>query len=88
MRHWKLLVPIDLSENSRRGCFTQCSLGAENKGDLTVLHVANEFDAWEIYSDEFSFLESTTSELGRADLERYPRPTSNSIDSWNRTSKP
>ena len=24
---------------------------------VTILHVANEFDAWELYSDEFSFLE-------------------------------
>jgi nucleotide-binding universal stress UspA family protein len=56
----KLLVPTDFSENSRRGLLYACSLGAENKGDLTVLHVANEFNAWELYTDEFSFLESTT----------------------------
>ena len=53
----KLLVPTDLSENSRRGLLYACSLAAENKGVLTILHVANEFDAWELYSDEFSFLE-------------------------------
>jgi nucleotide-binding universal stress UspA family protein len=53
----KLLVPTDLSENSRRGLLYACSLTAENKGVLTILHVANEFDAWELYSDEFSFLE-------------------------------
>lgn len=56
----KLLVPTDLSENSRRGFVYACSLAAENKGVLTILHVANEFDAWELYSDEFSFLEPTT----------------------------
>jgi nucleotide-binding universal stress UspA family protein len=53
----KLLVTTDLSENSRRGLVYACSLAAENKGVLTILHVANEFDAWELYSDEFSFLE-------------------------------
>src|SRR5678815_4512429 len=56
----KILVTTDLSENSRRGLFYACSLAAENKGVLTILHVANEFDAWELYSDEFSFLEPTT----------------------------
>jgi len=56
----KLLVTTDLSENSRRGSVYACSLAAENKGVLTILHVANEFDAWELYSDEFSFLEPTT----------------------------
>jgi hypothetical protein len=56
----KVLVTTDLSENSRRGVVYACSLAAENKGVLTILHVANEFGAWEIYSDEFSFLEPTT----------------------------
>lgn len=56
----KLLVPTDLSENSRRGLLYACSLAAENNGVLTILHVANEFDAWELYADEFSFLEPTT----------------------------
>jgi universal stress protein A len=54
----KLLVPTDLSENSRRGLAYACSLAEENKGVLTVLHVANEFGAWEFYTDEFSFLDS------------------------------
>jgi len=56
----KLLVPTDLSENSRRGLVYACSLAAESKGIVTILHIANEFDAWELYSDEFSFLEPTT----------------------------
>ena len=56
----KVLVTTDLSENSRRGLVYACSLAAENKGVLTILHVANEFGAWEIYADEFSFLEPTT----------------------------
>jgi universal stress protein A len=56
----KVLVTTDLSENSRRGLVYACSLAAENKGVLTILHVANEFGAWEIHADEFSFLEPTT----------------------------
>jgi universal stress protein A len=54
----KLLVPTDLSDNSRRGLLYACSLAAENKGILTILHVANEFVGWELYSDEFTFLEA------------------------------
>lgn len=53
----KLLVPTDLSDNSRRGLLYACSLATENKGVLTILHVANEFAAWELYCDEFAFLE-------------------------------
>jgi universal stress protein A len=55
----KILVPTDLSENSRRGLVYACSLAAENKGIVTILHIANEFDAWELYSDEFSFLQAS-----------------------------
>jgi universal stress protein A len=53
----KVLMPTDLSDNSRRGLHYACSLAAENKGTLTILHVANEFAAWEFYCDEFTFLE-------------------------------
>ena len=54
----KLLVPTDLSENSRRGLVYACSLVEENHGIVTVLHVADEFEAWEFCSDEFSFVDS------------------------------
>jgi universal stress protein A len=54
----KLLIPTDLSEDSRRGLVYACALAEENKGTLTVLHVANDLEAWEFYSDEFSFLDS------------------------------
>ncbi len=54
----KLLVPTDLSEDSRRGLVYACSLAEENKGSLTVLYVTNEFEAWELYTDEFSFMDS------------------------------
>jgi universal stress protein A len=53
----KLLVPTDLSDNSRPGLLYACSLATENGAAVTVLHVANELAAWEFYSDEFDFLE-------------------------------
>jgi nucleotide-binding universal stress UspA family protein len=53
----KLLVPTDLSENSRRGLLYAFSLATETKAAVPVLHVANEFAAWELYSDEFAFLD-------------------------------
>lgn len=53
----KLLVPTDLSENSRTGLRYACSMAFDTKAAVTVLHVANEFSAWELYSDEFSFLD-------------------------------
>ncbi len=53
----KILVPTDLSENSRRGLRYACSLAADSKAALVILHVANEFEAWELHSDEFSFLD-------------------------------
>jgi nucleotide-binding universal stress UspA family protein len=52
----RILVPTDLSERSRAGLRYACSLAAENEGTLTILHVGNEFEAWELYSDEFTFL--------------------------------
>jgi nucleotide-binding universal stress UspA family protein len=63
----KLLVPTDLSENSRRGLHYACSLAAESNGALTILHVANELDAWELYTDELSFLAPATRRAWPAD---------------------
>jgi universal stress protein A len=34
----KLLVPTDLSDNSRRGLLYACSLAADTQGALTILH--------------------------------------------------
>ena len=48
----KILVPTDLSEGSRRGLRYACSLAAEEKAEIVVLHVANEFKAWEMFSDD------------------------------------
>ncbi len=53
----KILVATDLSDTSRRGLLYACSLAAEEKGSLVVLHVANEFAAWEYYSEELAWLD-------------------------------
>ena len=53
----KVLVPTDLSENSRRGVRYAFSLAAENEAELLVLHVAREFQAWELYPDEMGFID-------------------------------
>ena len=53
----KVLVPTDLSENSRRGVRNALSLAAENGAELLVLHVAREFQAWELYPDEMGFID-------------------------------
>ena len=56
MKHIKsILVPTDLSENSRRGLVYGSALAADNHATLTILHVANEFLAWEHFSDESAF---------------------------------
>ena len=53
----RILVATDLSENSRNGFLYACSLASDNNATLTLVHVANELEAWELYSDEFSFLD-------------------------------
>ena len=59
MKHLnKILVPTDLSEDSRRGLQYACTLAAEDKAALTVLYVANEFAAWELCCDELAFVDA------------------------------
>jgi nucleotide-binding universal stress UspA family protein len=53
----KILVPTDLSENSRRALTYDCWLAAEDQASLMVLHVANDLNAWEFYSEDLAFLE-------------------------------
>jgi len=53
----KILVPTDLSEQSRTGFCYACSLAAEAKADVIALHIASEFNAWELFSDDFGFLD-------------------------------
>ncbi len=52
----KIMVATDLSDTSRRGLLYACSLAVEAKASLLVLHVANEFAAWEYYSDELPLI--------------------------------
>ena len=47
-----ILVPTDLSDQSRRALQYGCGLATEEKATLIVLHVASEMDAWEFYSEE------------------------------------
>lgn len=53
----KILIPTDLSEHSRRALLYGCWLAGEDKASLVVLHVANELNAWEYYTDEFAFVD-------------------------------
>jgi universal stress protein A len=52
-----ILVPTDLTEISRRGLLYAAHLAQANKATLILLHVANEFDAWELYSEDFGFFD-------------------------------
>jgi nucleotide-binding universal stress UspA family protein len=49
----KILVPTDLSETSRHGVVHGCGLAEEHKASLIVLHVANEVEAWEPFSEDY-----------------------------------
>lgn len=53
----KILIPTDLSEHSRRALIYGCWLASEQKASLVMLHVANEFHAWEFCSDDLSFVQ-------------------------------
>ncbi len=52
----KILVATDLSDTSRRGLLYASSLAARENASLLILHVANEFAAWQYYSEEFAFI--------------------------------
>jgi universal stress protein A len=52
----KILIPTDLSENSRRALSYGCWLAAEDQAALVILHVANDLNAWELYSEDLAFL--------------------------------
>ncbi|HEY7168548.1 MAG TPA: universal stress protein [Candidatus Binatia bacterium] len=54
----KILVPTDLSEGSRRALRYACALATEEDASIVILHVANEFKAWEMYSDDFAICNS------------------------------
>ena len=52
----KILVPTDLSDNSRRALNYGCWLAAEDQAEIVVLHVANEFSAWELHCEDLAFV--------------------------------
>ena len=54
----RILVPTDLSDQSRRGFCYACALATEKNADLVVLHIANEFEAWEWLCDDLGFVNS------------------------------
>lgn len=51
-----ILVPTDLSENSRRALNYGCWLAAEEKAAIIILHVADELNAWELYCEDLAFV--------------------------------
>jgi nucleotide-binding universal stress UspA family protein len=51
----KIMVPTDLSEGSRCAIAYAAWVAAENHGQLLVMHVANEFAAWELHDDAFGY---------------------------------
>lgn len=56
MRLTNILLPTDLSQRSKRALRYALSLATEYRATITVIHVANELDSWELYCDEFSFM--------------------------------
>ena len=50
----RILAPVDMTEASRAGLKLAMALAAENGADLLALHVANEFQAWQML-DETGF---------------------------------
>jgi nucleotide-binding universal stress UspA family protein len=60
MRLKSILVPLDLSQRSKRALRYALSLGTEYSATMTALHVANELDSWELYGDEFDFMKPVT----------------------------
>lgn len=48
----KILIPTDLSDRSRRALEYGCSLAADEKAELVIMHVVSELNAWELYSED------------------------------------
>jgi len=74
----KIIVPTDLSDHSRRAIEYGSSLAAEARAGLVIMHVANEFTAWEYYDDGFGYsgqwpLDRVLAEAA-LDLNRYLEP--------------
>jgi universal stress protein A len=56
----KILVPTDMTENSLRALHYGGWLAAEDQAAVVVLHVANDLNAREFYSEDLAFLEMTS----------------------------
>ena len=56
MRLKNILLPTDLSQRSKRSLRYALSLATEYSATVTVVHVANELNSWQLYCDEFSFM--------------------------------
>jgi universal stress protein A len=52
----KISLPTDLSENSRHALSYGCWLASEDQAGLVILHVANDLNAWELYSEDLAFV--------------------------------
>ena len=55
MRLKNILLPTDLTQRSKPALRYALSLATKYSAVITVVHVANDLDAWELYCDEFSF---------------------------------
>jgi nucleotide-binding universal stress UspA family protein len=79
-----IIVPTDLSEGSRRAIEYAARLAAENKSQLLIMHVANEFATWELHDEAFGC--SGTWPLDRAlheaalELNRFLEPHSAALN--------
>jgi nucleotide-binding universal stress UspA family protein len=78
-----VLVPTDLTDRSRRAVEFAASLAVENNGRLLIMHVANEFAAWEFYEDSFGFPQhwplDRVFEEAALDLTRFLEPHSDAL---------
>jgi len=56
----KILLPTDLSDKSLRALHYGCGLAAEDHATMVILHVANDLNAWELYSEDLAFIEQNS----------------------------
>jgi nucleotide-binding universal stress UspA family protein len=52
-----IIVPTDLTENSRGALSYGCWLAEEERATLVILHVANDLDAWNCYSEDLAYVQ-------------------------------
>jgi len=74
----KIIVATDMSDHSRRAVEYAAALAMDDNAALVIMHVANEFVAWEFHDDGFGYsrqwpLDRVLSEAA-LDLNRYLEP--------------